>query len=771
MAIVDSYSESNQSADASIREVHPSTEYYPYVSARHQSFACSETAPLGSCKFLLKKTGSPVGNLKAALYTHSGTYGESSMPTGSPLAISTNSIAMESLTTGYVLYLFTFDGTYVLQSGTKYEIVVYASDATTLDTTTNYVMAGCDNSSPTHSGNAGLYHYSTWNYDTSYDLCFYVYSGSISKTVADSISLSEVTPLTNKTLVVPDSMGFTELTRYPSKTLIPTELIELLESVGVIPLEPELSVTMTEYGDFIFECGTYDYSEHGLLKIGDMLEDATKIVYITQTSYFKQIFDSIGLADSPTIFDIIKHVTDSTTLTEVINAIKSTGVLVEDTIKITMQSLIVSPKVKAVEDAISLGEFVFATKLKVIRDFILSSETVIPDLQYQCNLHFPLNEGVGTEATDHSGKNNDGTIYGASWTTGKYGKGLHFDGENDYLSFPKVLPTNAITVSCWVKLDEVDVGSHQRIIQITNDSGVGGFSLQEEDGIWHFWVYISGAWYEASKSGADTNLHNLIATYDGSTIRIYVDNVEGTPYDKSGTINDPAGTAVSRMMRDCYDVYTDGLLDDPRIYYSVLSSAQRKSLYEGSDKIRTDKDLKIIDSLNLSESSLADKLVFVQDLTALTDIINFPAVIVEDSIGLSEFLQTTKNIKIVDNISLSDFAGIFRNIVITDALGLSDAAPKIVKFLIVPDLMQISDQATRISKFLSVIDSLQLSGIIKVNKVIITQDDLVIVDSAIRSGEEEVVKLILIAQSGKIILYAEKGEVILKGSKGDVILA
>ncbi|MFC1714896.1 LamG-like jellyroll fold domain-containing protein [Candidatus Poribacteria bacterium] len=45
-----------------------------------------------------------------------------------------------------------------------------------------------------------------------------------------------------------------------------------------------------------------------------------------------------------------------------------------------------------------------------------------------------FNEGQGDIATDSSGKGNDGTFVGGpTWTNGKFGKALQFDGEFDYV--------------------------------------------------------------------------------------------------------------------------------------------------------------------------------------------------------------------------------------------------------------------------------------------------------------------------------------------------
>lgn len=62
-------------------------------------------------------------------------------------------------------------------------------------------------------------------------------------------------------------------------------------------------------------------------------------------------------------------------------------------------------------------------------------------------LHF--DEGSGTIARDSSGYGSDGTIYGATWTTGISVKALRFDGSGDYVSVSNSLsvnPNNEITI-------------------------------------------------------------------------------------------------------------------------------------------------------------------------------------------------------------------------------------------------------------------------------------------------------------------------------------
>jgi hypothetical protein len=66
---------------------------------------------------------------------------------------------------------------------------------------------------------------------------------------------------------------------------------------------------------------------------------------------------------------------------------------------------------------------------------------------------YHFDEGSGTTTADSSGNGNDGTVYGATWTTGISGKALGFDGIDDYVNFGDVasLNTETISVSMWTK--------------------------------------------------------------------------------------------------------------------------------------------------------------------------------------------------------------------------------------------------------------------------------------------------------------------------------
>jgi hypothetical protein len=144
-----------------------------------QSFYNDSIRYLNSCKFYLKKVGSPTGNAYAKLYAHSGTFGSSSTGTGEAIATS-GAVDVSTLGTSYSLIEFTFTGAnkILLSADTNYVIVVsyYGTDSS------NYISIGSDESSPVHSGNAcGIFYeftsYEWWYHDTK-DTIFYLYSTS-----------------------------------------------------------------------------------------------------------------------------------------------------------------------------------------------------------------------------------------------------------------------------------------------------------------------------------------------------------------------------------------------------------------------------------------------------------------------------------------------------------------------------------------------------------------------------------------------------------------
>ena len=70
-----------------------------------------------------------------------------------------------------------------------------------------------------------------------------------------------------------------------------------------------------------------------------------------------------------------------------------------------------------------------------------------------------FDEGSGTVAYDSSGNGNNGNLTnGPTWTTGKIGGALSFDGENDYVDVPSIQSVNGggVTFAVWIKPTHFD---------------------------------------------------------------------------------------------------------------------------------------------------------------------------------------------------------------------------------------------------------------------------------------------------------------------------
>lgn len=166
-----SYSETNRDSDQAI--------YLGSVVAVGQSFLTpAAVAPattglrMSSCKFYIKKVGSPTGNIQVVLNTHSGTLGTSSIAT-TPILAKSFVVDITTLTTSYQLIEFTFPWWYqywMLPATNYFLSIEYANgDAS------NYLHVGYDASTPSHAGNKATKTGTTWTAQSTNDCCFYAY--------------------------------------------------------------------------------------------------------------------------------------------------------------------------------------------------------------------------------------------------------------------------------------------------------------------------------------------------------------------------------------------------------------------------------------------------------------------------------------------------------------------------------------------------------------------------------------------------------------------
>ena len=182
---------------------------------------------------------------------------------------------------------------------------------------------------------------------------------------------------------------------------------------------------------------------------------------------------------------------------------------------------------------------------------------------------------------DSSGNGNNGVNNGASFVEGKVGRGLNFDGNDDYVNIPVVATSTPFSVCAWAKsnndmvLQDVfsmsesttDVGDTFRLS--LSGTTIGDPVLAT--------VRNGGSWVSAStNTGYTTNKwHHVCAVFTNSTLRTaYIDGgSEGTERTSRTPVNMNVA-AIGRLSRLNPAVYFDGLIDEVKVWDRALSAEE-----------------------------------------------------------------------------------------------------------------------------------------------------------------------------------------------------
>jgi concanavalin A-like lectin/glucanase superfamily protein/uncharacterized protein DUF2341 len=193
-------------------------------------------------------------------------------------------------------------------------------------------------------------------------------------------------------------------------------------------------------------------------------------------------------------------------------------------------------------------------------------------------IHYQLNEGSGTNPSDSSGNSNTGTLAGSStWTSGKFGKGIWQDGNQDYLQFTQPNLNGAYTLEYWIDPDTTFAYAwNSHLIQYSwHARGVRAsqFTCTRVDLEHHYSSEEYNAEWNPHDSICTDGWHHWALTYNGVDIaELFIDGIsQGTQ-----SINPPTWETTSTT-NQFFSFSTDGnssKYDDVRIYNYARTQAQ-----------------------------------------------------------------------------------------------------------------------------------------------------------------------------------------------------
>ncbi|WP_455392459.1 LamG-like jellyroll fold domain-containing protein [[Eubacterium] cellulosolvens] len=203
--------------------------------------------------------------------------------------------------------------------------------------------------------------------------------------------------------------------------------------------------------------------------------------------------------------------------------------------------------------------------------------------------HF--DKGSGTIAYDATPNDNDGTLGGdgvgndiPTWTTGKFGNALNFDGSNDHINITKNKISsiwNKFSICAWIKLNE-----HKYYNRIINDDGFV-FATDNDGRIWaRIWddTYWSDNYY-SNQNISIGNWTHVAITHDSalvtSNLKAYINGIlDPITLNCQHPANNSGGTLVIGSASYLPANFFNGTIDEIVIFNRCLNALEIKDIYD-----------------------------------------------------------------------------------------------------------------------------------------------------------------------------------------------
>jgi gliding motility-associated-like protein len=231
----------------------------------------------------------------------------------------------------------------------------------------------------------------------------------------------------------------------------------------------------------------------------------------------------------------------------------------------------------------------------------LSADSVLASGQFSQCAPLPSNLQNGLvgywpfcgNANDVSGNGNNGTVNGATLTMDRFGNpntAYLFNGISNYIEYnsnSSLQVSNAYSISLWLNANVFNNGQYGYTLlsKIATSGWYGGYEIMIGEsnsigGVNHT-GNINGNFQLPFSGLSSGNWYNVIVTFNGNQLKMYIDGVIVNTVNKSGSLqigNDPLRFG-RRGGGGIYDQWYNGSLDDISIWNRALSPQEIQQLY------------------------------------------------------------------------------------------------------------------------------------------------------------------------------------------------
>ena len=156
-------------------------------------------------------------------------------------------------------------------------------------------------------------------------------------------------------------------------------------------------------------------------------------------------------------------------------------------------------------------------------------------------------------------------------TSGSYGQyeSFTFDGTDDHISFNTTFSHTNITVNSWVKFNNI---SGEKVIYDNRDGSTDKVILYKSSPN-KFTFQVNGGTCDSDTTALISTWYNYTATYDGSTMRVYINGVEDNTQSYSSTV-DITTKNVTIGATSAITVPMNGDIGPVLVYNRTLSASE-----------------------------------------------------------------------------------------------------------------------------------------------------------------------------------------------------